>query len=159
MSLMICKVFQHVKLWCIFCCVVVDLASTYSSGKYFGIRFNQQTIAIFDVHEPYNTWKALVEFYNDMKIAGYRGMYLTYDNGRWLHKASLKGHLADYVARYATLSHRISFSLPFSVPLPHIIYTFVSVYDSISASAYVFALAFTLDFESTIVYTYMCLCV
>ena len=114
------------------------MASTNLSGEYFGRKFNQQPIAIFDVPKPSDTEKALAEFYKDMKILGSGGMYLTKNNWRWLHKAFLKGHLVDVVARYATLFHRISFSLPLLVPLPHIISTFISAYDFISASAYVF---------------------
>jgi hypothetical protein len=76
------------------------LASTDLSGEYVGRRFNQQPIAIFDVPEPSDKGKALVEFYSDMKMLGSRGMYLTNDMERWIHKPFLKGHLADVVARY-----------------------------------------------------------
>ena len=95
-----------------FCFVVVGLASTDLSAEYFGRRFNQQPIAIFDVPEPSDTGKALVEFYRDMKMLGSGGIYVEHKtDGRWLHKAFLKGHLADDVARYAALSHRLPLSL------------------------------------------------
>ena len=79
---------------------VVGLSSTDLSSEYFGRRFNQQPIAIFDVPEPSDTGKALVEFYTDMHHLGKRGIYLQNEIGKeWLHKPFLKGHLADVVAR------------------------------------------------------------
>ncbi len=69
-------------------------------GEFFGRRFNQQPIAIFDLLEPSNTGKVLVEFYKDMHDLGSRGIYLTNCSGEvWLHQAFLKGHLGDAVAR------------------------------------------------------------
>ncbi len=79
---------------------VVGLSSIDLSAEYFGRRFNQQPIAIFDVPEPSDTGKALIEFYRDMNSLGERGIHLTNELGEeWLHKAFLKGHLADAVAR------------------------------------------------------------
>ena len=79
---------------------VVGLSSTDLSGEFFGRRFNQQPIAIFDLPEPSDTGKAMVEFYRDMNELGSRGIFLTNSSGDvWLHKAFLKGHLADAVAR------------------------------------------------------------
>lgn len=71
------------------------------SLDYFGKRINQQPIAIFDIPEPSDTGKALAEFYTDMKMLGSRGIYLQGPPGEEpvLHKAFLKGHLADAVAR------------------------------------------------------------
>ena len=81
-------------------CVVVGLSSTDLSAEYMGRRFNQQPIAIFDVPEPSDTGKAMVEFYKDMQQLGERGIYLRDEVGdEWLHKPFLKGHLADAVAR------------------------------------------------------------
>ena len=58
-----------------------------------------QPIAIFDVPEPSDTGKALVEFYKDMQELGTRGIYLKHNTGEeWLHKPFLKGHLSDAVA-------------------------------------------------------------
>jgi hypothetical protein len=80
--------------------VVVGLSSTDLNSEYFGRRFNQQPIAIFDVPEPSDTGKALAEFYLDMHHLGQRGIYLESEPGKaWLHKPFLKGHLADAVAR------------------------------------------------------------
>ncbi len=71
------------------------------SHEYFGKRINQQPIAIFDIPEPSDTGKALVEFYTDMNTLGVSGIYLQDPSGKKhvLHKAFLKGHLADAVAR------------------------------------------------------------
>ena len=79
----------------------VGLASTDLSREYFGKRFNHQPVAIFDIPEPPDTGKALVEFFKDMKEVSLRGLYI-HDpiRGAWLHKPFLKGHLADVVARY-----------------------------------------------------------
>ena len=86
------------NLKCMF--AVVGLSSSDLTVEYFGKRFNQQPIAIFDSPEPSDTGKALAEFYNDMHDLGIRGIYLTNDRGeQWLHKPFLKGHLADAVAR------------------------------------------------------------
>ena len=79
---------------------MVGLSSTDLSREFFGRRFSQQPIAIFDVPEPSDTGKALVEFYRDMQELGTRGIYLKHRTGEeWLHKPFLKGHLADAVAR------------------------------------------------------------
>ena len=81
--------------------VVVGLSSIDLNKDYFGRRFNQQPIAIFDLPEPSNTGKALVKFFTDMKTLSSRGMYIKDpEKGQWLHKPFLKGHLADAVARY-----------------------------------------------------------
>ena len=80
---------------------VVGLASTDLSREYFGSRFNHQPAVIFDLPEPPNTRKALVEFFKDMKELLLRGLHI-HDpvRGAWLNKSFLKGHLADVVARY-----------------------------------------------------------
>ncbi len=79
---------------------MVGLSSTDLSREVFGRRFNMQPIAIFDVPEPSDTEKALVEFYRDMQEIGTRGIYLKHNTGEeWLHKPFLKGHLSDAVAR------------------------------------------------------------
>ena len=58
-----------------------------------------QPIAIFEVPEPSNTGKALVEFYRDMQELGTRGTYLKHNTGEeWLRKPFWKGHLSDAVA-------------------------------------------------------------
>ena len=76
------------------------MASTDLSKEYFGRRFNHRPIAIFDVPEPSDTGKALVEFFKDMKTLSVRGLYIhDPERGPWLHKPFLKGHLADAVAR------------------------------------------------------------
>jgi hypothetical protein len=78
----------------------VGLPSSDLSCEFFGRRFNQQPIAIFDIPEPSNTGKALVEFFQDMRPLGTRGIYLSNSQGEeWLHKVFLKGHLANVVAR------------------------------------------------------------
>ena len=118
-----------------FCCVVVGLASADLSGEFFGRRFNQQPIAIFNVPEPSDIGKALVEFFSDMKMLGSRGMYVTNDMGRWIHKPFLKGHLADVVASYTTLSRRLSRSLPLPMPL-HMPITFAWPFVSALAVAF-----------------------
>ena len=78
------------------------------SHEYFRKRINQQPIAIFDITEPSDTDKALVEFissvfisYTDMNTLGASGIYLQDPSGEEhvLHKAFLNGHLADAVAR------------------------------------------------------------
>jgi hypothetical protein len=52
------------------------------------------------VPEPSDTGKALVEFFEDVKSLGTRGVYLSNSpDDEWLHKVFLKGHLADAVAR------------------------------------------------------------
>ena len=61
---------------CYCLCVVVGLSSTHLNSEYFGRRFNQQPIAIFDVPEPSDTGKALAEFYLDMHHLGQIGIYL-----------------------------------------------------------------------------------
>ncbi len=95
------------------------MPSTDLSGEFFGRRFNQQPIAIFDVPEPSDTGKALVEFYTDMKILATGVIYLANESmGRWLHKAFLKGHLDDVVARYVGVSHCLTLSLPMQLRLP-----------------------------------------
>ena len=80
---------------------VVGLSSADLSNAYFGRRFNQQPIAMFDIPEPSDTGKALAEFYKDMNALATRGIYLTsFSNEEaMLHKVFLKGHLADGVAR------------------------------------------------------------
>ena len=81
---------------------IVGLYSVDLSVEYFGRRFNQQPIAIFNAPEPSNTGKALIEFYRDIHSLGERGIYLTNQLGQdWLHKPFLnKDHLlADAVAR------------------------------------------------------------
>ena len=89
------------------------------SGEFFGRGFNQQLIAIFDVLEPSDVGKALVEFYTDMKILATGGIYLAYESmGRRLHKAFLKGDLADVVARYVGVSHNLPLPLPLQLHLP-----------------------------------------
>jgi len=81
-------------------CTTVGLSYTYLNSEYFGRRFNQQPIAIFDVPEPSNTEKALAEFYLDMHHLGQRGIYLENElRKEWLRKPFHKGHLADVVAR------------------------------------------------------------
>ena len=76
------------------------MSSVDLSSEFFGRRFNQQPIAIFDVPEPSDTGKALVEFFEDVKSLGTRGVYLSNSpDDEWLHKVFLKGHLADAVAR------------------------------------------------------------
>ena len=81
--------------------VVVGLSSIDLNKDYFGRRCNQQPIAIFDLPEPSNIGKALVEFFTDMKTLSSRGMYIKDpERGQWLHTPFLKGHLADAVARY-----------------------------------------------------------
>ena len=71
------------------------------SHEYFGKRINQQPVAIFDIPEPSDTGKALVEFFTDMRKLAVSGIYLQNSSGKEpvLHKAFLKGHLADAVAR------------------------------------------------------------
>ena len=76
------------------------MSSVDLSSEFFGRRFNQQPIAIFDVPEPSDTGKALVEFFEDVKCLGKRGVYLSNsEDDEWLHKVFLKGHLAHAVAR------------------------------------------------------------
>jgi hypothetical protein len=53
------------------------------------------TIAIFDVLEPSDTGKELVEFNTDMRHLGERGICLTNKHGEvLLHKPFLKGPLS-----------------------------------------------------------------
>ena len=81
-------------------CAVVGLSSTHLNSEYFGRRFNQQPIAIFDVPEPFDTGKSLAKFYLDMHDLGQRGIYLEIEPGKaWMLKPFLKGQLADDVAR------------------------------------------------------------
>ena len=76
------------------------MSSTDLNGEFFGRRFNQQPIAIFDLSEPSDTRKAMVEFYPDMNDTVSRGILLTNSSREvWLHKAFLKGHLVNVVAR------------------------------------------------------------
>jgi hypothetical protein len=81
--------------------IVVGLSSSDLNHEYFGRRFNQQPVAIFDIPEPSNTGKALKEFFVDMKSLATQGIRLSDPTGdeSWIHKAFLKGHLADAVAR------------------------------------------------------------
>ena len=100
-SLYILLIFLLIVLFDFVYLAVVGLASTDLSREYFGRRFNHQPVAIFDIPEPPDTGKALVEFFKDMKELSLRGLYI-HDSvrGAWLHKPFLKGHLADAVARY-----------------------------------------------------------
>jgi len=84
-----------------YCCfAVVGLSFTDLSREYFGRRFNQQPIIIFNIPEPSNTGKALVEFFQDMKRLSLRGLYIQdFERGPCIHKPVLKGHLADALAR------------------------------------------------------------
>jgi len=78
----------------------VGLSSSNLSCEFFGRRFNHLAIAFFDIPEPSNTGKALVEFFQDKRSLGTRGIYLSNSQGEeLLHKVFLKGHLADVVAR------------------------------------------------------------
>ena len=87
---------------------VVGLSSTDLPREYFGRRFNQQPIAIFDLPEPPNTGKALVEFFTEMRTLSLRGLFIKDPvRGPWLHKPFLKGHLADAVARYVSGEHHV----------------------------------------------------
>ena len=62
-----CIPFLYAHVLNVLCmCVAVGLSSTYLSAEYMGRRFNQQPIAIFDVPEPSDTRKALVELYKYM---------------------------------------------------------------------------------------------
>ena len=80
--------------------VVVGLSSSDLSCEYFGRRFHQQPIAFFDIPEPSNTGKALLEFFQDIRSLGTRGLYIYKSpDETFLHKVFLKGHLADGVAR------------------------------------------------------------
>ena len=90
------------EVFSIYCSAVVGLSSAALSPEYFSRKINQQPIAIFDIPEPSDTGKALVEFYMDMKTLGSRGIHLPSPSPGEepvLHKAFLKGHLADGVAR------------------------------------------------------------
>ena len=89
-------------LFSIHCSGVVGSSSAYLSLEYFSRKINQQFISIFDIPEPSDTGKALVEFYMDMKTLGFRGIYLPSPSPGEepvLHKVFLKGHLADAIAR------------------------------------------------------------
>ena len=100
-SLYLLLIFLVIVLFDFVYLAVVGLASTDLSREFFGRRFNHQPVAIFDIPEPPDTGKALVEFFKDMKELSLRGLYI-HDpvRGAWLHKPFLKGHLADVVARY-----------------------------------------------------------
>ena len=85
---------------CLCFCLVVGLSSSDLSCEYFGRRFNHQPIAIFDIPEPSNTGKALLEFFQDIRSLGTRGLYISKSpDETFLHKVFIKGHLADGVAR------------------------------------------------------------
>ena len=95
----------------------VGLASVDLSFEYFGRRFNQHPIAIIDMPEPSDTGKVLREFFLEMHDLAVRGVFLKGKQGgdEWLHKPFLKGHLADAVARYISLSLSLSLSFPLFV--------------------------------------------
>jgi hypothetical protein len=83
-----------------FSLLVVGLSSIDLSREYFGRRFNQKSIAIFDIHEPCDTGKAFIEFYKEMRTLSMQGLYIhDPERGLWLHTPFLKGHLANAVAR------------------------------------------------------------
>jgi hypothetical protein len=48
-----------------FSLLVVGLSSIDLSREYFGSRFNQKPVAIFDIPEPCSTGKALIKFYKE----------------------------------------------------------------------------------------------
>ncbi len=70
----------------------------------FGKAFNIQPVAIFNVPEPSNTCKALLEMFLDFKTAGEYGILLSrgkgYDDDTYIHKVFNCAMWADGVARY-----------------------------------------------------------
>ena len=83
-----------------FSLLVVCLSSIDLSTEYFGRRFSQKPIAIFDISEPCDTRKALIEFLKEMRTLSVQGLYIhDPERGPWLYKSFLKEHLADALAR------------------------------------------------------------
>ena len=60
----------------IFFLLVVGLSSIDLSREYFGRRFNQKPIAIFDIPEPCDIGKALIEFFKEMRTLSMQGLYI-----------------------------------------------------------------------------------
>jgi hypothetical protein len=69
----------------------------------FGLTFNIQLLALFEIPKPSNTCKVLREMLLDLKRAGEHGIYLPREEGDnkeiYLHKEFLSSIWADGVAR------------------------------------------------------------